>query len=286
MVVAMSFAATPPTARIQQLRMRVGDAPAETVAARLRALELESGDAGLSGAAAMTRGQLHFARGEFRTAADVFSRLAARVGPDAKPEARYWAGLSWLGAGQLSQARATLEEVARVPGPRQNDAVLAVAHTFEPASTPERIAASLEGAVRSRPDENAPGLLERLATVLESRSQNDAARGVRERLLREYPRSIEAAPVRAALFEAQGAAPDGAWTVTIGSFIDPGRARGLASSAKRAGFPQARVITRGRGLAAAHLVVLGQYRRRVEAERAGDQATRALGVSFQVVRGL
>ena len=85
--------------------------PADSLVAPLRRFESEHGHVSEGGEAALLLGQLHYARGEYRQAADAFARAAARLQPARKPEARYWAGLSWIALKDPQQARASLEEV-------------------------------------------------------------------------------------------------------------------------------------------------------------------------------
>jgi hypothetical protein len=99
-------------------------------------------------------------------------------------------------------------------------------------------------------------------------------------LLEEYPRSTEAAAARLELASAKQPGL-GAVAVTVGSFIDVARARSLASEARRAGFPSAEVIDRG-SPAVLHVVRLGVYANTKQARAAGDQAARALGVTYEV----
>src|SRR5262249_54550284 len=75
--------------------------------------------------APMVLGQLYYARGEYRRAAETFGRAAARLDPGRKPEARYWAGLAWLALGDANQARAALDEVVGGGGLRHTEAMLA-----------------------------------------------------------------------------------------------------------------------------------------------------------------
>jgi cell division septation protein DedD len=126
-------------------------------------------------------------------------------------------------------------------------------------------------------------VLERYAALAERLARPEPARTARERLLRDYPRSIEAAAARLAQAGVDESG-SGAIAVLIGSFLDLSRARSLANEAKRSGFPGAQVVTRGEKLAAVHHVRLGVYATRTEAQRAGAQAERALGVTYQIVR--
>src|SRR5207248_2496297 len=55
--------------------------PADSLVAPLRRFEIERGTLREAGEAAMLLGRLHFARGEYRQAADAFARASARLDP-------------------------------------------------------------------------------------------------------------------------------------------------------------------------------------------------------------
>jgi tetratricopeptide (TPR) repeat protein len=266
------------------LEALLGSTPADSLPGVLRGVEARAGTPAAAGQAAMVLGQLHFARGEFRSAASAFGRAAARLDPDAKPEARYAQGLAFLGLGEPTQARAALEEVARTSTARRTEALLGVAQAWELLKRPDRALETLGPLLAQPLGECGPAVLERIGALAERFHRPEEARRARERLLREYPRSIEAASARLTLATAAEAPGVGSSAVVIGRFLDQGRARSLASEAKRAGFPNAQVITRGDGLTAIHIVRLGTYSRASEARAAGEQATRALGVAYTVVR--
>jgi cell division septation protein DedD len=185
-----------------------------------------------------------------------------------------------------------LDEVAAAGGPRQSEAMFARAQAWELAQRPARameILSALLAPERVDLGEVGPAALERVAALADQVGQDDRARAARERLVREYPRSIEAAAARRAVFSpaesrAQAAGRPGATAVMIGSFVDPSRARSLAAAARAAGFAEAQVVSRGEGLSAVHLVRLGVYPRSAEARRAGEQAAQALGVTFELTR--
>src|SRR5439155_7027686 len=108
-----------------------------------------------------------------------------------------------------------------------------------------------------------------------------------ERLLHDYPRSMEAAAARLAVFSAAGekvVSRAGEVAVVIGSFVDQGRARSLAAAARAAGFPEAQVMSQGQGVAAVHTVRIGVFPTASDARRAADQAEKALGVAAQLAR--
>lgn len=256
--------------------------PADSLAAPLR--QLESRSAGAEAARiAMTLGRLHLSRGEYREAADAFGRAAARLDPANKAEARYWAGIAWLGAGQPAQARSVLEEVTREPSPWRGAGLVALSRSWESSRRPERALETLDEAAKEPEGAHTPQLLERYAALQEAAGHSAVAERARERLLKEYPRSIEAAEARRARLAAS-AEGTGNFAVVIGTFLDPARARSLASTAQRAGFENARVETRGEGLAAVHSVWLGTWSDPNKARAAGEQAARALGVTWELTR--
>ncbi|HEY2954335.1 MAG TPA: tetratricopeptide repeat protein [Candidatus Eisenbacteria bacterium] len=279
------LAAAPAAPRPAALRDVLAGVPADSLVAPLRRFENEHGHGSEGGEAAFLLGQLHYARGEYRQACDAFARAAARLEPGRKPAARYWAGLSWLALKQPDQARAALEEVAQSSPPLRAAALLGAALALELSDRPERALQAYEGVLASAPGEAGPAALGRMMALAERLERPDVVRRARQRLLRDYPGSIEAA--RVALPESPPpAAPgaDGTLTVQIGAFVDPERAKSLVEAAQRAGFPGAQVIVQGEGEARMHLVNLGVFGTRPEAERAGERAVATLGVTYRVIR--
>ncbi|MBI1798111.1 MAG: tetratricopeptide repeat protein [Candidatus Eisenbacteria bacterium] len=141
-------------------------------------------------------GLMHFARGEYRQAADAFGRAGARLEPARKPEAHYWAGLSWLGAGDAVQARSAFENVIASAASRLPFAELGLACAWELAHRPDRAVETLSVLIRTDAGEAMPAALARYATLAAAEGQLDAAAHARERLLREWPASMEAAALR------------------------------------------------------------------------------------------
>ena len=276
-------AAPAPADRISQAGLSPG-APVSRVADSLVAAlkRLESGRPDQGGNAALVLGQLHFARGEYRLAADAFARAAARLDPARKPEARYWVGLSWLGLGDPNQARAALEEVADSESPRRSLARLGIAQAWELAGRPERARQTLEALLAGDPGEAGAPALARLAALADAAHQPEVSRSARERLMRDYPASNEAAGARLAP-AAVPADVAGGWRVEIGAFADAARARTLADAAREAGFSQASVVARGVGAGRLQVVVLGRYEKSAEAKRDAERAAAALGVNFRVI---
>jgi tetratricopeptide (TPR) repeat protein len=276
-----------PQALPTELRALLASTPADSLVRPLRRYEGDHARSPEAAEAALLLGQLEYARGEYRHAAETFARAAARLDPARKPAARYHAGLAWLALGEPDQARAALEEVANGTGDSRQEALLAVAQAWELARRPDRAEETLAALLAGDPGEAGPAALERAMAIAVRDDREDQARKLRERLLARYPRSMEAAAARLATFAPADARPvaearAGAVAVVIGSFVDPGRARSLAAAARAAGFVDARVVSHGEGLAAVHTVRLGIYPRVSEARKAGDQAAQALGVAFEL----
>jgi len=279
------LAATSLGAVSPQLRELLDAWPADSLVAPLRKFETGHAQATESGEAAYVLGQLHFARGEYRQACDAFGRAGARLEPERKPRARYWVGLSWLALKQPDPARAALEEVAQSDPDLRAEAMLGVALAWEMSDKPEPALQAIESVLSRSPGEAGPAALERQIALAERLKRPDLERRARERLRRDYPRSIEAA--RASLPAVAPPPPpaaDGSVTVQIGAFADAARAKTLAESAQRGGFPGASVIVRGEGDARMHVVTLGVFGTREEARRAGERAAAELGVTYQVTR--
>jgi len=267
------------------LRELLDARPADSLVAPLRKFESEHAQAAEAGEAAYVLGELHFARGEYRQACDAFGRAAARLEAGRQAAARYWTGLSWLALKQPEQARTALEEVAQSDADLRAQAMLGVAFAWEMLDKPDQALQAVESVLARSPGEAGPAALERLIALADRVERPDVARRARERLRREYPRSIEAAlaslPATAA---PPPAAADGQMSVQIGAFADPARAKTLVESARHAGFPDATVVERGDGDSRMHVVTLGVFGSREEARRAGERAAAALGVTYQVTK--
>ena len=283
LLLAVLAAASTPTAPAG-LAALLASRPADSLVAPLRRFELEHVRASEGADAAFALGELHFARGEYRQAYDAYSRAAARLDPARKPEARYRAGLCWLAIRDAAQARAALEEVAQSSARLRAPALLGLAQAWELAERPDRALETLERLLAQNPGESGPAALERVIALAARFERPDLGRRAGERLRRDYPKSIEAA--RLTLPPAGAPAPGaaGAVAVQIGAFSDPSRARLLADAARRAGFTSVQVVARGEGPQRAHLVRLGTWGSTAEARRAGERATAALGVNYQLVR--
>lgn len=165
--------------------------PADSLARPLARLEAAQRGP-VAAEAALALGRLHYARGEYRQAAAAFARATPRFDPARRAEARYWTGLAWLGAGEPAAARAAFEEAARGGAPRRAEALLGAAWCWEAAGRPERALETLQTLLAGEPGEAAPAALERTAALARALRRPELARRSLERLLRDYPRSMEA----------------------------------------------------------------------------------------------
>jgi tetratricopeptide (TPR) repeat protein len=253
--------------------------------------------------AALTLGRLHYARGEYRQAAADFARATSRSNPDRRGEVQYWTGLAWLGAGEASQARAAFEGAARSGSSRRPEAQLGVALCWEAARRPERALETLQALLAGDPGEAGPAALERVARIATRLDRPELGRRARERLMKDYPRSIEAVrsvrppdtlarvPRAVSRLPAPSAArvapppvaAQGPLAVQIGVFHEQARANELAELARRDGFAPVRVaaLTDARGRYFA--VRVGVYATAGDARGAGERIGRALGVAWRVV---
>jgi tetratricopeptide (TPR) repeat protein len=227
-------------------------------------------------------GQRHYARGEYRQAAERFALAAARVEPALKPRARYWAGLAWLGAGESTQARAAFEDVIESGAPEVPLARLGVALCWEAEKRPDRAEETLARMVTSDMGEAGATTLAHLAALAHARGDVERERRASDRLVREYAGSMEAAQARVEVSRAP-AAPQMVW-VQIGAFGDPARARALAETARRAGLGEATVRAQETGQTRLQVVLLGPYRSEDEARRGAAQASERLGTPARIAR--
>jgi tetratricopeptide (TPR) repeat protein len=251
--------------------------PADSLVGPLRRMENDALHPRAGADAAMRLGQLHYARGEYRRAAEAFSRAAARLDPGRKAEARYWAGLSWLALGDAGQARAVFEEITSAESPRRTEALLGLALAWERQRRPEKSFEILDPLARDVRGEAAPAVLEQTLRIAERLHRTDTATRARQRLLREFPRSMEA--MRAGLEPPQHSSS----VVELGPFASEPRAHQVADEARRNGFADAQVALRPGPNGTVAVVRLGEFANVDEARRAADRARRALGTSAQVV---
>lgn len=166
--------------------------PADSLAPVLRRLEA-SGPRSTSAAAAFMLGQFHHARGEYRLAADAFGRAAARLQGYDRAEARYRAGLAWLGAEDGGRARAAFEEVSTLSQPLRPLAQLGLAQSLALTGEGAREMDVLKRLLEGPAGEAEPAALERYAVLCDRSHKVADAVAARDRLQRRWPRSLEAA---------------------------------------------------------------------------------------------
>jgi tetratricopeptide (TPR) repeat protein len=239
-----------------------------------------TGETGVN--ALMTLGRYDYARGEYRPAATAFARAAARLEPARKPEARYWAGLCWFALGDHDRARGALEEVTRAGGLKQAEAQLALAQVWEATGRSEKAIEHLDALLASEPGEvGATALAMQYEIAMAQHREPDADRAA-ERLLREYPNSMEASR-----FVQRVVAPPSAQghiAVRIGAFSDEARARSLAAAARRAGFAEVRVIPPTGTGAPLYIVRLGPYGDPDQARKQAERVAELLGVIPELIQ--
>ena len=165
---------------------------ADSLGPALRRLEA-GGPRSTSAAAAFVLGQFHHARGEYRLAADAFGRAAARLTAYERAESRYRQGLAWLGAGDGGRARAAFEEVSALSDPLRPLAQLGLAQALALTGEPERELETLRRLLDGSAGEAEPAALEMYAALCEREHRTADAVVARNRLLRRWPRSLEAA---------------------------------------------------------------------------------------------
>ena len=282
LILLASLAASPPPHGADELKALLERYAADSLVQPLKRFETEHGRFPEGGEAALALGQLHYARGEYRQAAEAFARAAARQEPALKNEARYWAGLSWLAQREPSQARAALEEVAHSGSPRGPEAMLGLAMAWETAQRPERALEVLHRLLGGDPGEAGPAALEHTMALAEALHLQRESRDARARLLRQYPNSIEATRAAMPEREAPRVPAEGSVTVEIGSFSSPGRAHSLLAATQRAGFTEAKVLLRGEERARSYVVLLGTYPNAEAGRLAGETAAKRLGVSYRL----
>lgn len=263
--------------------------PADSLVAPLRRFEADHGRAREGAEAAFTLAQLHYARGEYQQAEEAFARAAARYSPDRKPEARFWQGLSALGAGDAVQARSALEEIAQGGSARRSEARYALAEGWVKAGRPERAMEELKTLLAESPGPLEPQALDRLAGLSERLGDAEEAKRATARLQKLRPDAPEVVrrpqpPAPAVPVAAVEPAVRGNYAIQIGAFADAERARALLASAKQAGFPRAQLVTQGAGGARLYLVRIGGYPNETGARNAGERASRELGVAYRLIR--
>ena len=178
----------------------------DSTSARLERFLAAHGRHPLAPAAQFELGRLAYAKGDYAQARERFRR--ARWGAF-EPEARWWEGLSAFALGRPRDARDAVQATARAvkPVPRRWDSAYLVALSWvEEGKRPEALAAyrALLALPAGPAQASALYQAQRLAAELE---RGDDAREWGKRLLASYPRSPEAASLRADQEKAAAPAP-------------------------------------------------------------------------------
>ncbi len=166
--------------------------PADSLAPALRRIEA-GGPKSTAAGAAFALGQFHHARGEYRQAAAAFGRAAARLAGYDRSDARYRQGLSWLGVGDGGHARASFEAVSAESQPLRPLAQLGLAQAQALTGEPEPELEVLKRLLDGPAGEAEPAALELYAALCDRAHRTEDAIAARDRLLRRWPRSLEAA---------------------------------------------------------------------------------------------
>jgi len=274
-LLTLSVLLAAPAAVQDSLAALIRGAAPDSVAAVLRAYA--SRHPGAEGnEALLALGRYEYARGEYRQAANAFARAGARLEPARKSEARYWAGLSWFALGDLERARGALEEVARTGGLRHRDAQLALAQVWEAGGRTDRALEELESLLAADPGELGATALAMRYEIGTAQHRDGEAERAAERLLQQYPRSLEAARLRQRVVTPPST--QGHVAVRLGAFSDASRARSLAAAARRAGFTEVRVIPPVGSGARLYIVRLGPYADPDQAQKQAERVAELLGV--------
>jgi hypothetical protein len=155
------------------------------------------------------------------------------------------------------------------------DATVGLALAYELGRHSDKVLETLEPLLANAKGEAMPQALERLFTVASHEGRDDLARRARERLVEEFPLSMEAQ--RAGL----PAPPPGATSLLVaGPILDSDRAASLLLEARKAGFAVARLGTGER--AGEYVIELGEYTDPNEAKREAERARRALHLNVQI----
>jgi len=192
--------------------------PADSLAALLRVMEVRGARGVRPGEAAYALGQFRYARGEYGAAEEAFMRAYARLdGPD-RPAARYGQALAALAAGNPGAAREAFERVAAESHALRALATWGIACCWQAQGRPEKEFDVLAALLSGDAGEATAPALERYRALAERFGHVSEARAARSRLLRDFPRAIEAA--RAGAESPERAAPG-----VAGSRASGGRSR-------------------------------------------------------------
>ena len=187
--------------------------PTDSIADILRGWEQHPAAGVRPGEAGYALGQFYYARGEYAVAAGAYSRAATRLEGEERAAARYGWALAMFALGRASAAREAFDEVSQSNGPARSLAMLGAAQCWEAEGHPEKAFDILQRLLATEAGEATPAALERFAALSSLMHREREAGEARRRLVRAYPRSIEAAralgaPLAAPRARAAGERPE------------------------------------------------------------------------------
>lgn len=198
-VLLVAWLLAAPPAVSPGLAQLLAQTPTDSLLGPLRRYELQRRHGAPAAEAALMLGHLHLIRGEYRLAADAFTRAAAGFEPVRKDEALYWGGIAWLGVPDRGRARALFDQVAFDAAARRDEATLGIALSLIDENHPERSLKFLGRLTGKHTGECTAEALGATAAAAARTGDAGLAKRARDRLVREYPRSLEA----------QGVGPEG-----------------------------------------------------------------------------
>jgi tetratricopeptide (TPR) repeat protein len=167
--------------------------PADSIGGWLLRAEARGGPGLTAGEAGWARGQFHYARGEYELAATAFLRASSRLTGAERGSARYGWALAMLALGRPGAARPAFDEAAQSAAPERALARLGSAQCWDAEGEPQRAFTALQQLLGDEPGEAAPAALERLAAIATRLHRDHDADEAKRRLVRDFPRSLEAA---------------------------------------------------------------------------------------------
>ncbi len=272
--------------------------------------------------AAEIMGDLHYARGEYLTAAKNYEHAAERSTDDpARARRKLLRGRALLGAGEGGLAARVFEDVLK-SAPASSEAKLGLADALMLQGRTERAVAGYSDiAERGVRDPLAPIALAQLIRANDALGRHDEARSAARRLAAEYPQSSEAAGARDRLRRDQATkdvapgrsdaptrsgspagnearpgtpAPSSAapadstptgtrYSLQLGAFGNRENAQDLASRLEQWGMTDVRIEEEQRGDRTFLRVRAGDFADPATAEETGMRLRDAHGLSFRVV---
>lgn len=233
----------------------------------------------------------NYALGTYVQAGRHFARvIELKVGAAEEARARYWLGLSLVGAKNFPEARRHLQLL------RANDAGTGLAEAAslsyadclrEEGSYASALVEYLRSTTRLGRSDWLPSALYGAGLCYERLNRLDEARDTYSRLASQFPSSFEAAVVRSKLLST--AKPEvervevAGYTVQVGAFSQEANANKLVAALREKGVTESRVTRKERGGRVLFIVHLGEFSTREAAVRKGEELSTRFGLSYTVV---